>query len=99
MGKLLHEAHEKGLPTVSLCHGPSVFLSSCAEGIDKEFAYKGYETMCFTDKTDAMTPKVGYLPGAMPWKCQATIEEKGITVINKKETGAVHSDRELITGD
>ena len=55
--------------------------------------------MCFTDKTDALTPKLGYLPGIMPWKCQCTLEGKGITVLNKGETGATHVDRELITGD
>lgn len=99
LGNLLHIAHDKGLPTVTLCHGPSALLSTCAEGTGKEFAYKGYKTMCFTDKTDAFTPKVGYLPGPMPWKCQESIEKLGITVVNTTETGAVNQDRELITGD
>lgn len=97
LGNLLHIAHEKGLPTVTLCHGPATLLSSGIEG--KEFAYKGYKIVCFTDKTDSFTPKIGYLPGHMPWKCQAALEEKGVTVINKGESGAVTVDRELITGD
>lgn len=97
LGSLLHMAHDKGLPTVTLCHGPAALLSTALNG--KEFAYKGYKSMCFTDKTDAFTPKVGYLPGPMPWKCQSSIEEKGITVLNTKETGATNVDRELITGD
>jgi molecular chaperone Hsp31 and glyoxalase 3 len=100
LGKLLNIAHERALPTVTLCHGPSVFLATSLEGTGKtECAYKGYKTMCFTDKTDAFTPKVGYLPGKMPWKVQASIEAHGVQVVNRKETGAATSDRELITGD
>jgi len=100
-GKLLNMAHERGLPTVTLCHGPSAYLSTALEGAggNGECAYKGYKTMCFTDKTDAFTPSVGYLPGPMPWKCQESIEAKGVVVVNEKETGAVTTDRELITGD
>jgi len=100
LGKLLNIAHERALPTVTLCHGPSTFLSTCVEGTGKtECAYKDYKSMCFTDKTDAFTPSIGYLPGPMPWKCQECIEAKGVEVVNKSETGAVTSDRELITGD
>lgn len=98
LGKLLHLAHEKGLPTVTLCHGPAALLSTKLEGAG-DFAYKGYKICCFTDKTDAMTPKIGYLPGAMPWECQGYLEKEGVTVINKGETGQCTSDRELITGD
>jgi molecular chaperone Hsp31 and glyoxalase 3 len=100
LGKLLNIAHGRALPTVTLCHGPSVFLATCLEGTGQtECAYTGYKTMCFTDKTDAFTPKVGYLPGHMPWKVQEAIEAKGLEVVNKSETGAVSTDRELITGD
>merc|ERR1711966_18199 len=100
LGKLLNIAHARALPTVTLCHGPSVFLATCVEGTGQaECAYKGYKTMCFTDKTDAFTPSIGYLPGPMPWKVEECITEKGVTVVNKKESGAVTSDRELITGD
>lgn len=97
VGALLHLAHAKGMPTVTLCHGPSALLATALDG--KQFAYEGYKTMCFTDKTDAFTPKVGYLPGDMPWQCQSALEEKGMKVLNTGETGAVHQDRELITGD
>jgi molecular chaperone Hsp31 and glyoxalase 3 len=97
LGKLLRLAHKQGLPTVTLCHGPSALLSTAVG--DEEFAYQGYESMCFTDKTDAFTPKLGYLPGPMPWKCQESIEKVGMKVVNTTEAGAVHQDRELITGD
>ena len=100
LGRLLNIAHARALPTVTLCHGPAVFLATCLEGTgQKECAYNGYKTMCFTDKTDAFTPSVGYLPGPMPWKVEASIVSKGLEVVNKSETGAVTSDRELITGD
>lgn len=100
LGKLLNIAHERAMPTVTLCHGPSVYLSTVLEGTGRsECPYSGYKTMCFTDKTDAFTPTVGYLPGPMPWKCQESIEALGLTVVNKSESGAVTSDRELITGD
>jgi len=99
LGKLLHMAHERALPTVTLCHGPGALLSTRVEGAGNGFAYKGYKTMCFTDKTDAFTPNLGYLPGNMPWKCQQSLEQEGMTVENTGESGAVTSDRELITGD
>lgn len=97
LGRLMCQAHERGLPTVTLCHGPSALLTTALEG--RPFAYDGYSSMCFTDKTDAFTPSIGYLPGPMPWKCQEELEKKGLKVLNKGETGACHEDRELITGD
>lgn len=96
LGKILHEAHEKKLPTVTLCHGPAALLST---NLEKEFAYKGYEAVCFSDKTDETTPSFGYLPGPMPWKCQEGLEGQGLTITNTTETGEVKQDRELITGD
>ena len=98
LGRLLHEAHDRGMPTVTLCHGPAALLST-ARAQGKSFAYQEYECMCFTDKTDAMTPSFGYLPGPMPWKCQEAIEKEGIKVMNTTETGAMTQYRELISGD
>jgi len=97
LGRLLHEAHDKSLPTVTLCHGPAALLATKAE--EKEFAYGGYKSVCFTDKTDGTTPSFGYLPGQMPWKCQKALETQGIKIVNTSETGATNVDRELITGD
>ena len=91
LGKLLHIAHKEKMPTVTLCHGPAVLLSTSAEGSGTEFAYKGYDSMCFTDKTDDFTPKVGYLPGKMPWGCQDELVKAGMTIVNKGEAAEVQS--------
>ena len=53
----------------------------------------------FSDKTDKTTPKIGYLPGAMPWLMQEALTAKGAQMLNTSEKGATHIDRELITGD
>merc|ERR1740128_1061245 len=99
LGKLLHEAHQKMLPTVVICHGPAALLATSAEGLNKEFAYDGYELMSFSDKTDAFSPSLGYMPGQLKWKLQEALEKKGAKTLNTEETGATHQDRELITGD
>lgn len=96
LGRLLNEAHEHRLPTVTLCHGPAALMST---NLKTDFAYKGYEAVCFTDKTDEMTPSFGYLPGHMPWKCQEGLEGQGMIITNTTETGAVCQHQELITGD
>lgn len=99
-GRLLLEANEKKMPTVTLCHGPAALLSAKASNNDDNgFCYNGYKAFCFTDKTDATTPSFGYLPGEMPWKCQESLEECGMMILNKTETGGVMQDKELITGD
>lgn len=98
LGKLLHMAQELELPTITLSHGPSVLLST-AQVNGKGFAYRDYEVNCFTDKSDKAALSSGYLPGRLPWKCQEKIEKQGIKVQNYSEIGAVHRDRELITGD
>jgi len=76
LGRLLHEAHEKKLLTVSLCHGPAALLAT-KEVRGKEFCYKGYKSMCFTDKTDGKTPFFGYLPGKMPGSARSPSRRRG----------------------
>lgn len=98
LGRILREAHDKKLPTVTLCHGPAALLST-KTGEGNEFSYKGYKGVCFTDTTDKMTPSIGYLPGHMPWKCQKSLVEEGLAITNYTETGSTYEDRELITGD
>jgi molecular chaperone Hsp31 and glyoxalase 3 len=98
LGRLLHTAHKKSLPTIALCHGPAALMA--ASKVDgEEFPYKGYKAVSFSDKTDGVTPKIGYLPGPMPWFQQEALTKQGMEMLNKAESGAVNVDRELITGD
>lgn len=64
LGKVLHWAHNSGLHTLALCHGPAALLA--AKG-DAGFLYDGYKINVFPDSVDKQTPMIGYLPGPMPW--------------------------------
>jgi molecular chaperone Hsp31 and glyoxalase 3 len=97
LGRLLRTAHDQALPTVVLCHGPAALLA--AAKVDGPFPYNGYKLVTFTDKMDQTSPKIGYLPGQLPWLMQAALRDQGMDPFNGKETGATHVDRELVSGD
>ena len=65
VGKILNWAHVNDLFTVTLCHGLGSLLSTTLN--DQKFLYEGYNMAVFPDSVDNMTPKIGYLPGKMPW--------------------------------
>ena len=96
VGTLLRWAHDNGLFTISLCHGPGSLLATSLDGND--FIYEGYNMAVFPDAVDKQTPLIGYLPGHMPWQLGAHLESLGVTIINTKgdDTCCVH--RRLITG-
>lgn len=97
LGALLRSAHEKALPTISLCHGPAALRAAALGG---EFPYKGYKLVVFPDKTDRLTPKFGYLPGYIKeedW-VEAQLKALGCQVQNKAMDDTTCVDRELITG-
>ena len=48
---------------------------------------------------DQTIPKIGYIPGNVPWLVQAALKEQGMVPLNTAEKGKAHVDRELITGD
>lgn len=96
VGTILRWAHDNGLFTISLCHGPGSFLSTTLEG--HEFLYGGYDMAVFPDSVDKMTPKIGYLPGHMPWRLQEKLTELGAKIVNKKGDKTCCVDRRLITG-
>lgn len=96
VGKVLRWAHDKGLFTISLCHGPGSLLSTKLDG--NEFIYKGYQMTVFPDAVDKQTPMIGYLPGHMPWQLNEKLTELGAVIINKKSDNSTHVDRKLITG-
>jgi molecular chaperone Hsp31 and glyoxalase 3 len=96
VGKALHWAHDKGLFTITLCHGPGALLSTQLAG--NEFIYKGYQMAVFPDAVDKQTPMIGYLPGPMPWQLNKKLIDLGVDIVNKKSDTTTCIDRKLITG-
>ena len=96
VGKILHWAHDSGLFTISLCHGPGSFLATKLN--NRQFLYKGYNMAVFPDSVDNQTPIFGYLPGKMPYGLSETLKNLGVNLMNKKMDKTVCVDRKLITG-
>lgn len=96
VGKVLNWAHQNDLFTISLCHGPGSFLTTTLN--NGEFIYKGYNMAVFPDSVDKMTPKIGYLPGEMPWGLSEKMKSLGVNLANTKSDKTVCLDRKLITG-
>ncbi len=106
LGELLRWGHENDLFTLAICHGPAALLSANLNGSDKaddkserDFIFKGYEMVAFPTGMDKQMPKIGYLPGTMPWYFGDKLEDLGVTISNKLATGSTHQDRKLISGD
>ena len=96
VGKILQWAHDNDIYTISICHGPAALLATALDGAD--FLYDGYEMAVFPDSVDKQTPKIGYLPGAMPQPMSERLKQLGARVVNKKADQSVCVDRKLITG-
>ncbi|QKR99315.1 protein deglycase HchA [Sphingomonas sp. CL5.1] len=79
---------------ISLCHGPAAFLAVGASDI-----YRGYKICAFPDALDAKTPDIGYMPGHLTWKFGEKLKGLGFEIVNDDISGAVHQDRNLLTGD
>ncbi|MFQ3263457.1 MAG: molecular chaperone Hsp31 and glyoxalase 3 [Porticoccaceae bacterium] len=94
--KILNWAHEKELFTVTLCHGPAALLATTLN--DQKFLYAGYNMAVFPHSVDKMTPKIGYLPGQVPWELSEKLASLGATIVNTKADKTVCLDRKLITG-
>jgi len=101
--KVIHWVHQKDKYMLALCHGPAALLAaglSLDKGTDEAaFIYHGYKVAVFPDSVDKMTPKIGYMPGHMPWYFGEKLQELGVEIINKKAEGNCQQDRKLITGD
>ena len=94
--KILNWAHEKELFTITLCHGPAALLATTLN--DQKFLYAGYNMAVFPHSVDKMTPKIGYLPGPVPWELSEKLASLGATIVNAKADKTVCLDRKLITG-
>ncbi len=108
LGELLRFGHKNDLYTLVICHGPAALLAANLKGFDafdnpieagKDFIYKDYTIVAFPDMMDKQMPKLGYLPGEMPWYFGEKLEALGMTITNKLATGHTHQDRNLISGD
>jgi len=97
LGAILRAAHQKSLPTISLCHGPAAFRAAAIGG---DFPYKGYKLCLFPDKADKSSPSFGYLPGQMKAEdmVEAALVKLGMLPQNKEMDDSTCVDRELITG-
>ena len=96
VGKILNWAHENDLFIISLCHGPGSFLATTLN--NQSFIFEGYKMAVFPDSVDKTTPKVGYLPGYMPWGLSEKLKSLGVNIVNTKSDKTVCLDRKLITG-
>ncbi|NLZ87728.1 MAG: protein deglycase HchA, partial [Gammaproteobacteria bacterium] len=65
----------------------------------RDFIFKGYKMVAFPTAMDKQMPKIGYLPGTMPWYFADKLKALGVTIDNKLATGQTHQDRKLISGD
>ena len=108
LGELLRWGHGKDLFTLAICHGPAALLAANLESPDssnqddntkRDFIFKGYKMVAFPTGMDKQMPKLGYLPGTMPWYFGDKLEDLGVTIENKLASGQTHQDRKLISGD
>ncbi|MEK6199047.1 MAG: DJ-1/PfpI family protein [Psychrobacter sp.] len=105
LGELLRWGHNRDLFTLAICHGPAALLAANLDspnGSDKsesDFIFKGYNMVAFPTGMDKQMPKLGYLPGTMPWYFGEKLEDLGVTISNKLASGQTHQDRKLISGD
>lgn len=96
VGKILKWADESDLFTITLCHGPGSLLTTSLN--NQKFIYEGYKMAVFPDSVDKMTPRIGYLPGLMPWGLSEKLKSLGAYIVNTKSDKTVCLDRKLITG-
>ena len=97
VGQLINWANKKDLFMFAICHGPAALLAADKTGRKKDFVYKGYKMAVFPDSVDSKTPKVGYLPGPMPWKFGKKLKNLGVKLVNKKADDTCQKDSKLIT--
>ncbi|WP_299189274.1 DJ-1/PfpI family protein [uncultured Psychrobacter sp.] len=108
LGELLRWGYDKDLFTLAICHGPAALLAANLQSPDgsdevsnseRDFIFSGYKIVAFPTGMDKQMPKLGYLPGTMPWYFGEKLEELGVTIDNKLASGQTHQDRKLISGD
>lgn len=101
VGNVLRWAHKSNRHFITLCHGPASMLAAdVAKPEGEKFIYDGYKIDVFPDSLDTgANIDIGYIPGKMPWLVGQQLRKLGIEPLNKDITGAVHTDRLVLTGD
>lgn len=95
---LLQWAMKTDKQIVTLCHGPAALLAAAVDETD--FLFAGYEMMVFPDSLDeGANQDIGYMPGKLKWLLAEKLTSLGVKVLNADITGAVHKDRNVLTGD
>ena len=77
----------------------SATVANKDDNANRDFIFKGYKMVAFPTGMDKQMPKLGYLPGTMPWYFAEKLEDLGVTIENKLASGQTHQDRKLISGD
>ena len=102
VGRVLRWFHQTDRHTLAICHGPAALLAAALDaptsGDGSGFIYAGYQMAAFPDRVDRQTPRIGYMPGKMPWHFGERLEELGVRIVNSKADATCHVDRRLITG-
>ena len=107
VGRIIRWCHDRDLHMLALCHGPAALLAANLSGPDNpanstatggQFVYSGYKIAAFPDRVDTQTPRIGYMPGQMPWHFGEQLEQLGVTIINTKADDTCHTDRKLVSG-
>lgn len=97
VSKLIHWVAENRLYMLTICHGPAALLSAALD-TEKPFPYKDYKMAAFPDSIDKISPKLGYMPGYLPYAFGKRLNDLGLVTINKKADNTVYKDRKLLSG-
>ena len=107
VGKIIRWCHGRDLHMLALCHGPAALLAanlpdpadpSASTTTGGAFVYGGYKIAAFPDKVDRQTPRIGYMPGHLPWHFGEKLEAIGVEIVNSKADDSCHIDRKLVSG-
>jgi molecular chaperone Hsp31 and glyoxalase 3 len=107
VGKIIRWCHDRDLHMLAICHGPAALLAanlpdsadpSVSTTTGGAFVYSGYKIAAFPDKVDRQTPRIGYMPGHVPWHFGEKLKNIGVEIVNNKADDTCHTDRKLVSG-
>jgi molecular chaperone Hsp31 and glyoxalase 3 len=107
VGRTIRWCHDRDLHLLAICHGPAALLAanlpdpadpSASTTTGGTFPYRGYQITAFPDRIDRQTPRIGYMPGPMPWHFGEKLQALGIDIRNTKADDSCYTDRKLVSG-